>query len=74
MVVKQDGLSMFEKACVNLEVLLQMALENEKILQEALAGVLSKKDIVRKNSFQTLNLLSKQYPDKIYDDGISLQT
>ena len=74
MVARQVGLSMFEKACVNLEVLLQMALEDEKILQEALAGVLSKKDMVRKNSFQTLNLLSKHYPDKIYDDGISLQT
>jgi hypothetical protein len=44
-----------------------MALEDEKILQEALDGVLSKKEVVRKNSFQTLNLLSKQYPDKIYD-------
>jgi len=58
---------MFEKACVNPEVLAQMALEDEEILQEALDGVLSKKDVVRKNSFQMLNVLSMQYPDKIYD-------
>jgi len=60
-------LSMFEKQCVNPEVLAQMALEDEEILQEALDGVLSKKDVVRKNSFQILNALSMQYPDKIYD-------
>ena len=67
MIARQVGLSMFEKAYVNPEALAQMALEDEKILQEALDGVLSKKDVVRKNSFQTLNSLSKKYPDKIYD-------
>jgi len=60
-------LSIFEKAFVNPEVLAEIALEDEEILREALDGVLSKKDVVRKNSFQILNVLSMEYPDKIYD-------
>ena len=59
-------MSIFEKKDVNLATLAQTALEEEKVLQEALDGVLSKKDIVRQNSFQTLNLLSEKHPDRIY--------
>ena len=60
-------LSVFEKKDVNPETLAQMALKDEKVLQEALDGVLSKKDVVRQNSFQALNFLSKKHPEKLYD-------
>jgi len=42
------------------------ALQDEKILQELLDGVLSKKDVVRQNSFQALNFLSERHPEKLY--------
>jgi hypothetical protein len=59
-------LSVFEKKGANPETLAQMALKDEKVLQEALDGILSKKDVVRQNSFQTLNFLSEKHPDRIY--------
>jgi hypothetical protein len=59
-------LSVFEKKGVNPEALAQMALEDEKVLQEALDGVLSKKDVVRHNSFQALNFLSEKHPERLY--------
>jgi hypothetical protein len=60
-------LSVFEKKDATPETLAQMALEDEEVLQEALDGVLSKKDVVRQNSFQTLNFLSEKHPNRIYD-------
>ena len=58
-------MSVFEKKGANPETLVRIALKDEKVLQEALDGVLSKKDVVRQNSFQTLNFLSEKHPDKI---------
>lgn len=40
-------MSVFEKKGANPEILAQMTLKDEKVLQEALDGVLSKKDVVR---------------------------
>jgi hypothetical protein len=60
-------LSVFEKKGANPEALARMALEDEKVLQEAVDGVLSKNDVVRQNSFQTLNFLSEKHPDSVYD-------
>jgi hypothetical protein len=59
-------LSVFEKKGANPETLAQLALKDEKVLQEALDGVLSKKDVIRQNSFQALNFLSEKHPDRIY--------
>jgi hypothetical protein len=59
-------LSVFEKKGAKPEALAQLALKDEKVLQEAFDGVLSKNDIVRQNSFQTLNFLSENHPDSVY--------
>jgi len=59
-------LSVFEKKGANPETLAQMALKDEKMLQEAFDGVLSKNDVVRQNSFQTLNFLSDKHPNSVY--------
>jgi hypothetical protein len=59
-------LSVFEKKDANPETLAQLALKDEKVLQEALDGVFSKKDVVRQNSFQALNFLSEKHPEKLY--------
>jgi hypothetical protein len=59
-------LSVFEKKGANPETLAQLALKDEKVLQEALDGVLSKKDKVRQNSFQALNFISEKHPEKLY--------
>jgi hypothetical protein len=59
-------LSVFEKKGANPEALARMALKDEKVLQEAFDGFLSKNDIVRQNSFQTLNFLSEKHPDSVY--------
>jgi hypothetical protein len=59
-------LSVFEKKGANPEALARMALKDEKVLQEAFDGVLSKNDVVRQNSFQTLNFLSEKHPDSVY--------
>ena len=60
-------MSVFEKKGAKPEALAQLALKDEKVLQEAFDGVLSKNDVVRQNSFQTLNFLSEKYPDSLYD-------
>jgi hypothetical protein len=59
-------LSVFEKKDADPETLAQMALKDEKVLQEALNGVLSKKDVVRQNSFQALSFLSEKHPERLY--------
>ncbi|MBN1357874.1 hypothetical protein JW988_03800 [Candidatus Bathyarchaeota archaeon] len=59
-------MSVFEKKGANPEALAEMALEDEKVLQEAFDGVLSKKDVVRQNSYQTLNFLSEKHPESVY--------
>lgn len=43
-----------------------MALKDEKVLQELLNGVLSKKDEVRYGSFKALNVLSEKHPERLY--------
>ena len=48
------------------EAMANAALDDEQVLQELLNGVLSKNDVVRQSSFQTLNLLSERYPERIY--------
>jgi hypothetical protein len=48
------------------EAVAEMALKDEKVLQKLLDGVLSKKDVVRQNSFQALNFLSEKHPEKLY--------
>ena len=59
-------MSVFEKKGANPEALARMALEDEKVLQKAFDGVLSKSDVVRQNSFQALNFLSEKYPESVY--------
>jgi hypothetical protein len=44
-----------------------MALNDEKVLQGLLDGVLSKEEAVRYSSFKALNVLSEKYPEKLYD-------
>jgi len=60
-------LSVFEEKGANPEALAQLALKDAKVLQEALDGILSKNDLIRQNSFQTLNALSEQHPEALYD-------
>jgi hypothetical protein len=60
-------LSIFEKKGAKPEALAQLALQDENLLQEAFNGVLSKNDVVRQNSFQTLNFLSENNPESVYD-------
>ncbi len=43
-----------------------MALKDEKVLQELLDGVLSKKDAIRYGSFKALNVLSERHPERLY--------
>lgn len=60
-------MSVFETKGATPQDLARLALEDKKVLQEAFDGVLSKNDVVRQNSFQTLNFLSEKHPDSIYD-------
>jgi hypothetical protein len=48
------------------EAAAEMALKDEKVLQELLDGVLPKKDAVRYGSFKALNILSEKHPEKLY--------
>jgi hypothetical protein len=59
-------LSFLEDKNAKPEAVAGMALTDENVLQKLLDGVLSKKDVVRHNSFQTLNFLSEQHPEKLY--------
>ena len=59
-------MSVFEKKSATPEALARLALEDAKVLQEAFDGILSKNDVVRQNSFQTLNFLSEKYPESVY--------
>ena len=61
-------MSVFEQKGANPETLAQLALKDEKVLQEALNGVLSKKDVIRQNSFQALNFLSENHPERLYGE------
>ena len=60
-------MSVFERKDANPEAFARMALEDERVLQEAFDGLLSKNDVVRQNSFQTLNFLSENHPERLYD-------
>jgi hypothetical protein len=44
----------------------ELAVKDEKVIQELLDGVLSKKDAVRYGSFKALNILSEKHPEKLY--------
>jgi len=48
------------------EAVAEMALKDEKVLQELLEGVLSKKDEIRYSSFKALNFLSEKHPERLY--------
>jgi hypothetical protein len=48
------------------KALAEMALKNEKALQELADGVLSKKDEIRYSSFKALNFLSEKHPERLY--------
>lgn len=51
---------------LNVESIAQEALRHKKVLSELLEGVLSKKDVIRFNSFKVLLLLSQENPGVIY--------
>jgi hypothetical protein len=59
-------LSFIEDKNAKPEALAELALKDEKVLQELLDGVLSKKDAVRYGSFKALNFLSEKHPEKLY--------
>jgi hypothetical protein len=59
-------LSFIEDKTLKPEAAAEMALKDEKVLQELLNGVLSKKDAVRYGSFKALNILSEKHPEKLY--------
>jgi hypothetical protein len=59
-------LSFIEDKNAQPEAVAELALKDEKVLQELLDGILSKKDIVRQNSFQALNFLSVKHPQRLY--------
>jgi len=59
-------LSFIEGKTFKPEALTELALKDEKVLQELLNGVLSKKDEVRYGSFKALNILSEKHPEKLY--------
>jgi hypothetical protein len=63
---KVTQLSFLENKNAKPETAAEMALKDAKVFQELLDGVLSKNDVVRQNSFQTLNYLSKKHPERIY--------
>jgi hypothetical protein len=44
----------------------ERALNDDKVLQELLDGVLSKKDALRYGSFKALNVLSEKHPERLY--------
>jgi len=50
------------------ESVAEKALKDEKVLQELLEGVLSKKDAVRQKSFQALTFLSEKHPEGLYGE------
>jgi hypothetical protein len=59
-------LSFIEDKTFKPEAAAEMALKDEKALQELLDGVLSKKDAVRYGSFKALNVLSEKHPERLY--------
>jgi hypothetical protein len=59
-------LSFIEDKTLKPEAAAEMALKDEKVPQELLNGVLSKKDAVRYGSFKALNILSEKHPEKLY--------
>jgi len=54
------------KRSVNIKTLTNRALTDGKVINELLEGILSKKDIIRYNSFRVLHLLSEEYPELLY--------
>jgi len=59
-------LSFLEDKNAKPEAVAEMALKDKKVLQELLDGVLSKKDVIRYNSFKALTVLSEKHPERLY--------
>jgi hypothetical protein len=59
-------LSFIEGKTFKPEALAELALKDEKVLQELLNRILSKKDEVRYSSFKALNILSEKHPEILY--------
>jgi hypothetical protein len=51
---------------VNIEMVAEQALQDEKLLSELLDGLKSKKETFRYNCFKVLNLISKEHGDALY--------
>ncbi len=59
-------LSFLEDKNAKPEAVAELALKDEKVLQELLDGVLSKEDALRYGSFKALNVLSEKHPERLY--------
>lgn len=59
-------LSELSKKNVSLESVAKKASKDKEVLSELLEGILSKKDIIRYNSFKTLLLISEEHPEVLY--------
>ena len=54
------------KKSVSVESVAVEALEDKEALSELLQGILSKKDVIRLNSFRVLLLISEEHPEALY--------
>lgn len=59
-------LSFLEDKNAKPEAVAELALKDEKVLQELLNRVLSKEDALRYGSFKALNVLSEKHPERLY--------
>jgi hypothetical protein len=59
-------LAELNKKSINVKKVAKKALEDKAALSELLEGVLSKKEIIRFNSFKVLLLLSEEHPKVLY--------
>jgi hypothetical protein len=60
-------LAELSKKGLNVKKVAKKALEDDTVLSELLEGVLSKKEIIRFNSFKVLLLISEEHPKALYD-------
>jgi hypothetical protein len=59
-------LSDLGKKSVGVESLAKKALKDKEVLSELLQGILSKKDVIRSNSFRVLLLISEEHPEALF--------
>ncbi|MGB5932994.1 MAG: hypothetical protein WBH57_08000 [Anaerolineae bacterium] len=59
-------LSDLGKKSVSVESVAVEALEDKEVLSELLEGILSKKDVIRFDSFKVLLLISEEHPEALY--------